>query len=56
LKTGGAINPKYPGGVSRQKKLLQAEGHRVECRGTQCFVAGYEKALAVPTSGLRRRD
>lgn len=26
LKTGGVINPKYPGGVERQKELLAEEG------------------------------
>ena len=33
LKAGGEINPKYPGGVEAQKKLLQAEGHVVATRG-----------------------
>jgi len=28
LKTGGVINPKYPGGVERQKKLLEKRGIR----------------------------
>ena len=33
LKAGGELNPKYPGGVEAQKKLLEAEGHRVAVRG-----------------------
>jgi hypothetical protein len=30
LKSGGELNPKYPGGVEAQAARLQAEGHRVE--------------------------
>lgn len=48
LKTGGQLNEKYPGGVERQKSLLQAEGHAVEARGRKhirYYVVGYEKAL-----------
>jgi len=29
LKTGGELNPKYPGGVATQSKLLLAEGHEI---------------------------
>lgn len=29
LKTGGGLNPKYPGGVEVQTKLLEAEGHKI---------------------------
>jgi alkylated DNA nucleotide flippase Atl1 len=29
LKEGGKLNPKYPGGVAAQSKLLKAEGHRL---------------------------
>ena len=46
LKTGGVINPKYPGGVEAQKKLLQKEGHTVIQKGKKCMIAGYEKLLA----------
>lgn len=45
LKTGGELNPKYPGGVAHQKRLLQAEGHSVVRRGKQYLVAEYEKSL-----------
>lgn len=45
LKTGGEINPKYPGGPEAQKKLLEREGHRVVQRGKRCFVLDYEKFL-----------
>ena len=30
LKSDGALNPKYPGGVEQQMKLLKAEGHIIE--------------------------
>jgi len=45
LKAGGVINPKYPGGVERQKKLLEREGHRVIKKGKKYVVEDYEKAL-----------
>ncbi|MGD0090388.1 MAG: MGMT family protein [Planctomycetota bacterium] len=45
LKTGGELNPKYPGGLAGQKKLLEAEGHRIEKKGKAQVVAEYEKAL-----------
>lgn len=46
LKTGGELNPKYPGGIERLQILLAAEGHRVEQRGKRFFVADYEQRLA----------
>jgi len=45
LKTNGEINPKYPGGVEGQKKLLENEGHKVIQKGKRCIVADYEKSL-----------
>jgi hypothetical protein len=33
LKTGGELNPKYPGGLPLIKKLLRAEGHKLAQRG-----------------------
>lgn len=33
LKTGGELNPKYPGGIANVSKLLQAEGHKVYQKG-----------------------
>ncbi len=44
LKTGGEINPKYPGGGAVQRERLEAEGHRVVQRGKRLFVEGYEDA------------
>lgn len=46
LKTGGELNPKYPGGIPALKKLLAAEGHRVVKQGRKFVVAGYEARLA----------
>jgi alkylated DNA nucleotide flippase Atl1 len=30
LKTGGELNPKYPGGIPNQTRLLKAEGHLIK--------------------------
>ena len=46
LKTGGEINPKYPGGVSGIIKLLRAEGHLIVQRRKRFFVVNYEDKLA----------
>lgn len=46
LKTGGMINPKYPGGVEVQKKLLEKEEHKVIQKGKKYVVANYENSLA----------
>jgi len=45
LKTGGVINPKYPGGVEGQKKFLEKEGHKVVQKGKKYVVVDYEKSL-----------
>ncbi len=47
LKTGGEVNPKYPGGVPRLKRLLTAEGHKVVARGKRLLVENYEGSLVV---------
>jgi alkylated DNA nucleotide flippase Atl1 len=46
LKTGGEINPKYPGGIVRLKELLSAEGHKVIQKGKRYFVADYSRLTA----------
>ena len=43
LKTGGELNPKYPGGIKNLRARLAAEGHRVIKKGNRYFVADYEK-------------
>lgn len=45
LRAGGVINPKYPGGVEGQKRLLEAEGHTISQKGKNYVVVNYEKAL-----------
>jgi hypothetical protein len=45
LRTGGILNPKYPGGVEGQKKMLETEGHKVTQKGKNYIVVDYEKAL-----------
>jgi hypothetical protein len=45
LKTGGVINPKYPGGIEGIKKLLEKEDHTVIPKGKKHIVADYEKFL-----------
>jgi len=46
LKTGGEINPKYPGGVLDLKRKLAAEGHKVLQKRKRYFVEGYAEKLA----------
>lgn len=46
LKTGGVINPKYPGGAELQRKLLEREGHKTVEKGKKFIVVDYEKSLA----------
>lgn len=45
LKTGGEINPKYPGGVQGVARRLRAEGHKIESKGKRLLVADYQTAL-----------
>ena len=45
LKSGGELNPKYPGGVEEVAKCLRAEGHRIVRKGKRMLVADLEKAL-----------
>jgi hypothetical protein len=45
LKTGGELNPKYPGGIAALKKKLAAEGHAFEQRGRRVFLRNYESAV-----------
>ena len=46
LRTGGEINPKYPGGIAGLKRKLTAEGHSVFQKGKRFFVRDFEKRLA----------
>lgn len=45
LKTGGEVNPKYPGGAAAVARHLRAEGHKLVAKGKRLIVADYEKKL-----------
>lgn len=48
LKNNGELNPKYPGGIEEQKKLLEAEGFTVIGKGRtniRYYVKNYENFL-----------
>lgn len=45
LKGQGELNPKYPGALERQKKLLEKEGHKIIQKGRKYLVEDYEKKL-----------
>ena len=45
LKSGGEINPKYPGGATDVASRLAAEGHRIIAKGKRRLVAGFDKKL-----------
>jgi alkylated DNA nucleotide flippase Atl1 len=51
LKSGGELNPKYPGGIERLKERLEAEGHRVVAKGKRFIVVDYEKCLVEEKGG-----
>jgi len=47
LKTGGLLNPKYPGGVEEQSKKLKKEGLKIAPKGSNDhIVVDHEKFLA----------
>ena len=45
LKSGGEINPKYPGGVAGVARRLRAEGHQIIAIGKRTLVANYQAVL-----------
>ncbi|MBN1846842.1 MAG: MGMT family protein [Sedimentisphaerales bacterium] len=45
LKTGGELNPKYPGGIADLKKRLEQEGHRVIPKGKAFIVEHWDESL-----------
>ena len=47
ISSEGRLNPKYPGGVARQRRMLSAEGHKVlRAAGKKApTVADFETAL-----------
>ena len=48
LKSGGELNPKYPGGIENLKTRLTAEGHTVVQKGKRFLVQDYERVLIEP--------
>ncbi len=48
LRSGGELNPKYPGGISGVREKLEAEGHKVVQKGKRYFVEDFEKSLCKP--------
>ena len=48
LKTGGELNPKYPGGVASLRRKLAAEGHTFVKKGARTFVRNFEEVLFSP--------
>jgi hypothetical protein len=59
LKTGGELNPKYPGGIAALKRRLEAEGHRVVPAGKsgkRFVVADYESRLFAQGGGRKRQE
>jgi len=45
LKKGGELNEKYPGGIDKQKFLLEMEGHEIIKKGRRYFVINFERVL-----------
>lgn len=46
LKSDGSLNDKYPGGIARQRQMLEREGHTIVSRGAKFVVDHFEDALA----------
>jgi hypothetical protein len=49
LKSGGELNPKYPGGIKNLRARLTAEGHRIVKKGARFFVVDYDASVVEPT-------
>jgi hypothetical protein len=49
LKSGGEINPKYPGGIAGMRARLQAEGHKIIKKGKRYFVENFDRCLCQPS-------
>ena len=56
LKTGGELNPKFPGGVEALRVRLEAEGHRVVAKGKKWIVTDYERCLVSGDSHGRAKS
>jgi len=45
LKSGGELNPKYPGGIECQREHLESEGHKIIQKGKKYVIENYEESL-----------
>ena len=45
LRGDGELNKKYPGGVENQKRLLEAEGYKIEKRGKKWLVVNAQTLI-----------
>ena len=45
LKSGGFLNPKYPGGQKAHKRLLEQEGYNVVQKGKNLLVQDFQEYL-----------
>jgi len=45
LKSGGELNPKYPGGIEDVARRLRSEGHEVARQGKRWVVVDYQRRL-----------
>lgn len=48
LKSNGELNEKFPGGVEKQRELLEAEGHVILRKEKKLFVRDFEKLIFEP--------
>jgi hypothetical protein len=48
LKSGGELNPKYPGGLEAASARLAAEGHTIVRKGNRAYVGNLAGALFAP--------
>jgi 6-O-methylguanine DNA methyltransferase, DNA binding domain len=52
LKSGGELNPKYPGGIAALRRRLASENHHIVQKGKRFFVPDYENVLWKPLTDL----
>lgn len=45
IKNDGELNAKYPGGLEKQKELLEKEGHSIIRKGKSYYVKNFETKL-----------
>jgi len=56
LRSGGELNPKYPGGIAGLRRKLESEGHKVVQRGKRFCVENFDKALCTPSQVQVRNE